>query len=67
MNKSSYKIVICTPAVYSAGGVERVVAVKASYFADQLDYDVTIIVIRFGLSIMNYTLRNCGDCLSSRK
>ena len=43
MNKSSYKIVICTPAVYSAGGVERVVAVKASYFADQLDYDVTII------------------------
>lgn len=44
MNFSKYKIVICTPALYSAGGVERVVSVKASYFADQLDYDVTIIV-----------------------
>lgn len=44
MNKSRYKIVICTPAIYSAGGVERVVAVKANYFAEQLDYDVTVIV-----------------------
>ena len=44
MNKSRYKIVICTPAIYSAGGVERVVAVKANYFVEQLDYDVTIIV-----------------------
>ena len=39
-----YKIVFCTPALYSAGGVERVVAVKANYFAEQLDYDVTIVV-----------------------
>ncbi len=39
-----YKIVICTPALYSAGGVERVVSVKANYFADKLGYDVTIIV-----------------------
>ena len=39
-----YKIVICTPALYSAGGVERVVSVKANYFADILNYDVTIIV-----------------------
>ena len=38
------KIVYCTPALYSAGGVERVVAVKSNYFAEQLDYDVTIIV-----------------------
>ena len=44
MNSSKYKIVICTPALYSAGGVERVVSVKANYYADQLDYDVTIIV-----------------------
>lgn len=44
MNKSRHKIVICTPAIYSAGGVERVVAVKANYFAEQLDYDVTVIV-----------------------
>ncbi|MBQ9648986.1 MAG: glycosyltransferase family 4 protein [Prevotella sp.] len=39
-----YKIVFCTPALYSAGGVERVVSFKASYFAEQLGYDVTIIV-----------------------
>ncbi len=38
------KIVMCTPALYSAGGVERVVAVKANYFAELLGYDVTIIV-----------------------
>lgn len=39
-----YKIVICTPALYSAGGVERIVSYKSSYFADILGYDVTIIV-----------------------
>lgn len=44
MNESRYKIVICTPAIYSAGGVERVVVVKASYFSEQLGYEVTIIV-----------------------
>ena len=41
---SGTKIVICTPAIYSAGGVERVVVVKANYFAEHLGYDVTIIV-----------------------
>ena len=40
----SCKIVYCTPALYSAGGVERIVSVKASYFADVLGYDVTVIV-----------------------
>ena len=44
MSTRPYKIVYCTPALYSAGGVERVVAFKASYFAEQLGYDVTIIV-----------------------
>lgn len=39
-----YKIVFCTPAIYSAGGVERVVSYKAGFFAEQLRYDVTIIV-----------------------
>lgn len=39
-----YKIVFCTPAIYSAGGVERVVSYKASYFVEQMGYDVTIIV-----------------------
>lgn len=44
MNNKHYKIVYCTPALYSAGGIERAVAVKANYFADVLGYDVTIIV-----------------------
>jgi glycosyltransferase involved in cell wall biosynthesis len=41
---TKYRIVYCTPALYSAGGVERVVSFKASYFAEQLEYDVTVIV-----------------------
>ena len=41
---NKYKIVYCTPALYSAGGTERVVSLKANYFADVLGYDVTIIV-----------------------
>ena len=44
MSSRFYKIVYCTPALYSAGGVERVVSFKASYFAEQLEYDITIIV-----------------------
>lgn len=43
-NEKRYKIVYCTPALYMAGGVERVLTLKASYFADYLDYDVTIIL-----------------------
>ena len=44
MNNPKYKIVYCTPALYSAGGVERIVSFKASYLAERLGYDVTIIV-----------------------
>ena len=44
MKDKRYKIVYCTPALYSAGGTERVISVKANYFAEQIDYDVTIIV-----------------------
>ena len=44
INNRKYKIVYCTPALYSAGGVERVVSVKASYFAEVYGYDVTIII-----------------------
>ena len=44
MTARHYKIVFCTPALYSAGGVERIVSFKANYFAEQLGYDVTIIV-----------------------
>ena len=44
MRNDKYKIVYCTPALYSAGGTERVVSFKANYFADVLGYDVSIIV-----------------------
>lgn len=44
MNAPKYKIVYCTPALYSAGGTERIVSVKATFFAEKLGYDVTIIV-----------------------
>ena len=67
MANDKYKIVICTPAIYSAGGVERVVSVKANYFAEQLGYDVTIILtegkgrdsffaISDSVNIINYEL-----------
>lgn len=39
-----YKIVYCTPALYMAGGVERVIALKANYFADYLGYDISIVL-----------------------
>lgn len=39
-----YKIVYCTPSLYMAGGVERVLSLKASYFAEVYGYNITIIV-----------------------
>lgn len=39
-----YKIVYCTPGLYMAGGMERVLTLKANYFAETLGYDVTIIL-----------------------
>lgn len=39
-----YRIVYCTPALYMAGGVERVLTLKANYFSEQLGYDITIIL-----------------------
>ena len=44
MNQRRYKICYCTPALYSAGGVERVVTTKANYFAEHFGYEVIIIV-----------------------
>lgn len=44
MNDKRYKIVYCTPSLYMAGGVERVLTLKANYFAENYDYDVTIII-----------------------
>ena len=39
-----YRIVYLTPALYMAGGVERVLTLKANYFAEQFGYDITIIL-----------------------
>ena len=44
MTSRQYKIVYCTPALYMAGGVERVLTLKANYFADHFGYDITIIL-----------------------
>ena len=44
MNDKQYRIVYCTPALYMAGGVERVLTLKANYFAEQFGYDITIIL-----------------------
>lgn len=42
--QKKYKIVYVTPALYMAGGVERVLTLKANYFAEQLGYDITVIL-----------------------
>lgn len=39
-----FKIVYCTPALYLAGGMERVLTLKANYFAELFDYDITIVI-----------------------
>ncbi len=44
MIDSKFKMVYVTPALYMAGGVERVLTLKANYFADHLGYDITIIL-----------------------
>ena len=44
MSNVPLKLVYVAPAIYSAGGVERVVTLKASYFAEVYGYDVTIVV-----------------------
>lgn len=38
------KIAYCLPSLYIAGGMERVLTLKANYFADVLGYDITIIL-----------------------
>lgn len=44
MENKPLKIVYCTPALYLAGGVERVLTLKANYFAEHFGYDITIIL-----------------------
>lgn len=43
MSIKRYKIVYCTPSLYMAGGVERVLTLKANYFAEVYGYDITIV------------------------
>ncbi|MBR1548852.1 MAG: glycosyltransferase family 4 protein [Prevotella sp.] len=38
------RIVYVTPALYMAGGVERVLTMKANYFAEQYGYDIVIVL-----------------------
>lgn len=40
----SLKIVYCIPALYYPSGMERVVTLKANYFAEVYGYDITIIL-----------------------
>ena len=44
MQNRPLKIVYCTPALYMAGGVERVLTLKANYFAEHFGYDITIFI-----------------------
>ncbi len=44
MTNAPLKIVYVTPALYMAGGVERVLSLKANYFAEHFGYDITIIL-----------------------
>ena len=44
MTDTKLKIAYCTPALYMAGGVERVLTLKANYFAEHFGYDITIIL-----------------------
>lgn len=43
-NEELMKIVYVTPALYMAGGVERVLTLKANYFAENFGYDITIVL-----------------------
>lgn len=44
MKQKPLKIVYLTPALYMVGGVERVLTLKANYFAEHFGYDVKIIL-----------------------
>ena len=44
MDQKPLKLVYVTPALYMAGGVERVLTLKANYFVEHFGYDITIIL-----------------------
>ena len=44
MKDRALKIVYVTPALYMAGGVERVLTLKANYLVEHYGYDITIVL-----------------------
>lgn len=42
--EKKHKIVYCLPALYLAGGMERVLTTKANYMAEHFGYDITVIL-----------------------
>ena len=53
-----FKLVYVTPALYMAGGVERVLTLKANYFAEHFGYDITIILTEGKDKPLFYPLSN---------
>ena len=58
MENKPLKIVYITPALYMAGGVERVLTLKANYFAEHFGYDITIILTEGKDKPLFYPLSN---------
>ena len=58
MKEKPLKIVYITPALYMAGGVERVLTLKANYFAEHFGYDITIILTEGKDKPLFYPLSN---------
>ena len=52
------KLVYITPALYMAGGVERVLTLKANYFTEHFGYDITIILTEGKDKPLFYPLSN---------
>ena len=52
------KLVYITPALYMAGGVERVLTLKANYFAEHFGYNITIILTEGKDEPLFYALSN---------
>ena len=45
MSSNRYKIVFCTPALYTADDIDGVVDIITNYFTVYMDYDIIVIVI----------------------
>ena len=58
MENKPLKLVYITPALYMAGGVERVLTLKANYFAEHFGYDITIILTEGKGKPLFYPLSN---------